>query len=113
LADNQFPGIVGEDREWFPLQRLTYVPRHLLKILTTPLHGDPALISAKEPILVVTMPGVAETFKTVIDKMTPGTDFKVVNLLHSEIENLTHRDLNANIDEPENQSKIHLVSYDT
>jgi hypothetical protein len=80
LADNDFPGIVGEEQEWYPLQRLNSVLRHLLEIQTTPPHGHPALISAHEPILVVTMPGVAETFKTVINMMTHGTDFKLVNL---------------------------------
>jgi len=113
LADNDFPSIVGEEREWYPLQRLNSVPRHLLEIQTTQPHRHPALISAHEPILVVTMPGVAETFKTVIDEMTRGTDFKLVNLLHPENANLTHEDLNTSIDEPENRWNIHLVSYDT
>jgi hypothetical protein len=63
LAHNDFPAIVGEEREWYPLQRLNSVPRRLLGIQTTPPHGDPALISAHEPILVVTMPGVAETIQ--------------------------------------------------
>jgi len=101
LAHNDFPGNVGEEREWYPLQRLNSVPRRLLEIQSTPPHGDPALISALEPILVVTMPGVAETFKSVIDEMTHGTDFKLVNLLHAENANLTHQDLNTSIDEPE------------
>ena len=98
LADNDFPGIVGEEREWYLLQRLNLVPRHLLEIQTTRPHRHPALILAHEPILVVTMPGVAETFKTVIDMMTHGTDFKLVNLLHAENANLTHEDLNTSID---------------
>jgi len=110
---NNFPGIVGEEREWYPLQRLNSVPRRLLEIQTTPPHGHPALISAHEPILVVTMPGVAETFKTVIDKMTHGTNFILVNLLPAENANLTHRDLNTSINEPENRWNIHLVSYHT
>jgi len=79
LADNDFPSIVGEEREWYPLQRLNSVPRRLLEIQTTPPHSHPALISAHEPIFVVTMPGGAETFKTVIDEMTDGTDSKLVN----------------------------------
>jgi len=113
LADNDLPGIVGEEREWYPLQRLNSVPCGLLEIQTTPPHGHSALISAHEPLLVVTMPGVAETFKTVIDEMTHGTDFKLVNLLHAETANLTHEDLNTSIDEPENKCNIHRVSYDT
>jgi len=113
LVDNDFPGIVGEEREWYPLQRLNAVPRRSLEIQTTPPHGHPALISAHEPILVVTMPRVAETFKTVIDEMTHGTDFKLVNLLLAKNANLTHEDLNTCIDKPENRWNIHLVSYAT
>jgi len=75
LGVNNFPRIVGEEGEWHPLQRLNSVPRQLLEIQTTPPHGHPVLVSALEPILVVTMPGVAETFKTVIDEMTHGTEF--------------------------------------
>ena len=59
------------------------------------------------------MPGVAETFKSVIDEMTHGTDFKLVNLLHAENGNLTHKSLNTSIDEPANRWIIHLLSYDT
>ena len=73
LAHNDFPGIVGEEREWYALKRLNSVPHRLLNIKSTPPHRHPALISALEPILVVTMPGVAETFKSVIDKMIHGT----------------------------------------
>jgi hypothetical protein len=113
LAHNDFPGIVGEEREWYLLQRLNSVPCGLLEIQTTTPHRHPALISAHEPILVVTMPGVVETFKTVIDEMTHGTDFKLLNLLHAENANLTHKDLNTSIDEPENRWNIHLVSYDS
>jgi len=113
LAHDDFPGIVGEEREWYPLQRLNSVPRRQLEIQTTPPHGHPALISAHDPILVVTMPRVAETFKTVIDEMTHGTEFKLVNLLHPKNANVTHEDLNTNIDELENRWNIHLLSYDT
>jgi len=79
LAYNNYPSIVGEQREWYPHQRLNSVPHCLLEIHTTLSHGHPALISAHESILVVTIPGVAEAFKTVIHEMTPGTDFKLVN----------------------------------
>jgi len=113
LAHNDFLGIVGEEWQWYPLPRLISVPRLLFEIQTTPSHRHLALISAHEPILVVTMHGVAETFKNVIDEMTHGTDFKLVNLLHPENANVTHEDLNASIDEPESRWNIHLVSYDT
>jgi len=101
LAHNDFHGIVGEERQRYPLQRLNSVPRCLLEIQTTSPHGHPALVSALEPILVVTMHRVGETFKTVIDDKTQGTEFKLVNLLHAENANLTHEDLNTSIDEPE------------
>jgi len=113
LAHNNCPAIVGAEWEWYPLQRLNSVPRRRTEIQTTPPHGQPALISAHETILVVTRPGVAETFRIDIDKMTQGTDFKLVNLLRAENANHTHKDLNTSIDEPENQWNIHLVSYDT
>ena len=79
LAHNHFPGSVGEEQEWYLLQRLNSVPHHLLGIQSTPPHGHPALISAHEPILVVTMPGVAEIFKSVIEEKTDGTEFKLFN----------------------------------
>jgi len=59
------------------------------------------------------MPGVAETFKTVIGKMTHETDFKLVNLLHTDNANLTYDHLNTSIDKLRNWWNIHLVSYDT
>jgi hypothetical protein len=59
LAHNDMPGIVGEESEWYPLQRLNSVLRRLLEIQTIPPLGDAALISTHEPGMVVTMPGVA------------------------------------------------------
>jgi hypothetical protein len=102
LAYNDFPGIVGEEREWYPLQRLNSVPSRLLEIQSTPPHRHAAPISALKPMLVVTMPRVAETFKSVIDEMTHGIYFKLINLLHTKNANLTHEDLTTSIDEPEN-----------
>ena len=69
--------------------------------------------SALDPLVQVTMPGEAETFMTVIDEITYGTDFTLVRLLHWENVNLTHKDLNTSTDEPENRWNIHLMSYDT
>jgi hypothetical protein len=74
LAHNVFPCIVGEEREWYPLQRLNSVPLHLLEIQKTPPHGHLGRISAHERILVVIMPGVVENFKSVIDEMTDGAN---------------------------------------
>jgi hypothetical protein len=88
------------------------VPRRLIEIQKSPQQGLPVLTSANEPILVVTMPGVAETFKSFIDKMTFATGFKLINLLQAENANLTHDNLNTSLDDPENRSTIHLVSYD-
>jgi hypothetical protein len=64
-------------------------------------------------MLVVTMPGVAVMFQSVIDEMTFVTDFKLINLLQAENANLTHEDLNSGLNKPENRWNIHLVSYDT
>jgi len=84
----------------------------MLEIQTTLPDENPALISAHEPILVVTMSGVAETFKTVIAEMTHATDFQLVKLLHPENVNLTYEDLYTSIDEPQNPRNIHLLLYD-
>jgi len=102
LAENDFPGIVSEEWEWYPLQRMNFVPCRLLEIQTTPPHRHPAHVSALERIPVVTMPGVAEMFNTVINKVTNGIDFILVNLLHTENANPTHEDLKSSIDELEN-----------
>jgi hypothetical protein len=76
--------------------------RCLLEIQSIPHHRHPVLISALELILGVTMPGGAETSKTVIDEMTNGTDFELINLCHAEHANLTQKNLNTRIDKPEN-----------
>jgi hypothetical protein len=47
------------------------------------------------------MPGVAETFKTVIDEMKHGTNLKLGHMLHPENAFVTHKDLNTIIDDPE------------
>jgi len=112
LAHNYFPGIVSEERERDMLQRFNPVPCCLLEIQTTPPHRHPVHQSALNPVLVVTMPGVAETFQTVIDKMTDGTDFKLVNMLKSGNVNLNHEYGNTRIEKPENRCNIHLVWYD-
>jgi hypothetical protein len=48
LVDNDCPNVVGEEWEWYPLERLKSVPLHLLQIQEAPLHGNPALIFANE-----------------------------------------------------------------
>jgi hypothetical protein len=113
LGPNTFPGIVGEEQESYPFHRLKSVLPSLLRIQSTPPLRHPAQISALEPILVVTMAGVAETFKSVINKMTHGTVFKVVIVLQSNNANITAKDLNTSIDKAENRWNIHLVPYNT
>ena len=113
MVQNHFPRIIGEEREWYPLRRHNSVPCRLLEIQKSPPQGHPALTCVLEPIQVVRMPGVAATFKSVIDELTTATDFKLINLLHTENGTLTHEDLNSSLDEPENLWNIHLVSYDT
>jgi len=46
LAHNDFPSIVGDEQECYPLQRLNSAPRRLLEIQTTPPHGHPPLVLA-------------------------------------------------------------------
>ena len=112
MVQNDFRGIISEEREWYPRRRYNSVHRPLREIQKTPPQGHPALTSALEPIMVVTMPGVAETFKSVIDEMTFATDVKLIDLLNADNANLTHEDLNTSLDKPETRWNIHLVSYD-
>jgi len=109
MVQNNFPGIIGKERERYPLWRHNAVPCCLIEIQKTPQQGHAVLISALKCILVVRMPRDAETFKIVIDEMTYATNFKPLNLLHAEDANLTYEDLNTSLDEPENRSNIHRV----
>jgi len=52
MVQNGFPGIIGEERAWYPLRRHNSVPRRLIEIQKTPPQGHPVLTSAVEPILV-------------------------------------------------------------
>jgi len=113
MVQNDCPGIICEEREWYPLPRHNLVPHCLMEIQKTPPQGHPALTSTLDPILVVTIPRVAEMFKSVINEMTFATDFKLINLLHAENVNLTREDLNTSLDEPENRWSIHLLLYNT
>jgi hypothetical protein len=71
FVHNDFPGIVGEECEWYSLHSLNSVPCFLLEIQITPPYGNSALISTHAPFLVDAIPRVAETVKIVINKMTP------------------------------------------
>jgi hypothetical protein len=101
LPHNDLSGIVSEEWDWYRLQILNCVPRHLLEIQPTPPHGHPALVTVPEPIMVVRILGAAESFKTVINMVTHGSEFKLGNLLHSEYAKLTNEDRNTSIDKPE------------
>jgi len=109
LAKNNIPGNIVDERKWYLLRRQNSMPRRLSEILLTPLQGHAALTSAFEQILVLTMPKGAETFKSIIDEMTYGTDFKLIALLHADNANLTDEDLNTITNEPENGWNIHHV----
>jgi len=45
--------------------------------------------------------------------MTHGTDFKLINLLHTNKGNITPKVLTTSIEKPGNRRNIHLVLYDT
>jgi len=113
MVPNNYPGVVSEEWKWYPLQRLNPVPPHVLENRTTQSQGHPALTSTIEPILVVTIRRVAETFKIVIDQMTSRADFKQVNLSQAENVNLSNDTLNTSVNDPENRWNIALVSHDT
>lgn len=103
MAQNDFPGMISDTWEGYMLQRLNSVPYRLSAIQSTPPPGHPVLTLGFEPILVVTILGVAESSKGVIDDMTYGIDFELTNLLHVENVNPTYENLNTSMDELENQ----------
>jgi len=70
------------------------------------------LTSALKPILVVTMPTVADRFESVIAEMRYGINFKLGNFLGMENAHLTHEDWTTSTDKPENRWTIHRVSSD-
>jgi len=76
-----YPSIVGEHWELDLLLRWDRVSHCLLEIHTTPPFLQQGLLSPLEPILAVTIPGVAVTFKNIINKLTYGTDFKICKLI--------------------------------
>jgi hypothetical protein len=94
--------MIADEQKWYPLWRQNSVLGHGSEIQSTPLLGHPALTSEFEPTLVVTRPAVAEMFKSVIDEMTCGTNFSLINLLLANHAIPTTQDPNRSIDEPEN-----------
>jgi len=109
MARNNVPGIIGEDWEWHPLRIQHSGPHHHIEIQTTPPQGHLADTSAPVPILVVSMPGVADTFKTVIKTITYRADITLINMLNVQQANPTHEDLNTSRDQLEHLRNIHLV----
>jgi hypothetical protein len=97
-VQSNFPSIISEVWEWHPLRTLSFVFHCVIVIQKSPLQGYLALTSSMEQILVVTMPSVAEMFKCVINAMSYGSDFKLINLLHTDNVNLTQKHLNDSID---------------
>lgn len=70
MAQNDNPSIIGEVQICFQLLKLNSVPCHLLEIKITPPLGYPPFTPACEQFLVVTKPGVANRFYSIIQEMT-------------------------------------------
>jgi len=113
MGHKDYDGIIGEEPQSYPLQRLNSVPCHTFEIQTTPPLGNPAFTLAYQLILVVTLSAGAEMFHTVIHKLTYGTDINLVNSMDPENMQLTKDDLKTSLDKPELQWDIHLILYDT
>ena len=113
MAQNNYLGIISKDWMWDPLGRLNSVSHRISEIQTTPAVGHLVVTSAHKAIHLVTMSGLVEIFKNVIDEMTCGTGLKCVNWLDGENANLTHEDLDTIIDEIDNRWNIHVVLQNT
>jgi hypothetical protein len=113
MVENDYHGIISEEFKWHLLQTPNLVHSCLLKIQTTPLQRHQVLASAVEPMLVVTMPIIDKTLKSVIDKMTYGTSSKLQKLFQVEIAKFSREDMCTKIFKLDYQWYHHLVSYDT
>jgi len=70
--------------------------------------GHPELTPSLKAILVVTMPGVAEAFKCVMDNISYETNFTLVNLLDTRNLNFAHEDWNICLHEPDKRWNMQL-----
>jgi len=113
MGQNNYPGFISEEREWYLLQTLNSVACRFSEFQATPPQGHPSLPSARELFLVVWISRVAEIFQIVIYEITFETHFKLVILLHALNENLTNEDLNTRIDKRKNRWNIHVISCGT
>lgn len=113
MAQNNCPGITNEQQKLNPLQRPNSLPQPHLGIQRTEPQGNPGLTSVLELMIVVAMPAVTERFISVINKMTYGTNLKLMNILPAECVNFSHRGLNTGIKQSRNRWNIHLAFYVT
>ena len=56
---------------------------------------------AHKPILMVTLPGICKTFKSIIKDMSFNIDFTIIELLDPNHYNLTNDDLKNSTNKPE------------
>jgi hypothetical protein len=110
MVQKDLPGIITEEWEWYAIWRCNSVPCCLIEIQKHPPQVHPVLTSAIEAILVVTLPRVAETFMSVINKMTYAIEFKLIYLLHKEHGNVTDNNRHPRLDKPDNPWNIHFDS---
>ncbi|KAF8544412.1 hypothetical protein BDD12DRAFT_801333 [Trichophaea hybrida] len=112
-VQNDYPTVPPEERGWYPLTKKNPVPHWLLKMKTTLSYVHICLVLAHKSILIVTLPGICKTFKSVIKDMSYNTDFTIIDLLDPNHYNLTNDDMKASTDEPEQRWNINLKSNDT
>jgi len=93
---------MDEEQEVWLLWRLISAPCCILEIDTTPSLGHAVLTSALKPMLFATMSSVVYASRSVICKMSDGTNYQLLNQLDAENVNLTNVDWNTSIGKPEN-----------
>jgi len=109
MVQNDSPRMIGKDWKWYLLWKLYSVPHRLLPIQTTAPLGLPALTSAIQRILVVTMPRVIESFNSAMNKIPYVTGSKPENMLRLDNSNSALKNLNTRINNPENRCIIDLM----
>ena len=111
MAQNDYPWNVRNAWEQYLLQGMNAAPHCHVQYQSTLSLSNPELISAHEPILIVTVSRAVLINRSVGDEITYLTTFKLMNILVLEGRYFSDEDLISCIEKPENWCNIILLSH--
>jgi hypothetical protein len=112
-AASGFPDLSEAQRAWYPCTHSHPVPRRLREIVQGFQSRPTDVPPPWQPVLIVVLASVKNTFLSAVNTMVDGTQFRVIDLGAPGHEDLIHEDLNAT---PENLRAIwdiHIITYDS